>query len=147
MSVLSVGLDVVDVTGFAEQLADPASGFVAATFTAGEQADAEFGAGDRTRRLAGRFAAKEAFVKAWSSARYGRPPALTKIDLRAVEVRLDGHGRPALALHGEVAEELAAFAMQAELRGEIVTHVSISHDGGVAAAVVILSVASAFSAR
>ncbi|MBJ7329833.1 MAG: holo-ACP synthase [Solirubrobacteraceae bacterium] len=139
MSVLGLGLDVVDVERFAEQLADPASGFVDGTFTAGEQADASFGSGDRTLRLAGRFAAKEAFIKAWSAARFGRPPALPSVDLRSIELRSDGHGRPAIALHGEVAEEISSLAIQLELRGEIVTHVSLSHDGGVAAAVVVLS--------
>lgn len=137
MSVLGVGLDVVDIAGFSPKV-DDASDFVDGTFTAGERADAEFGSGDRTLRLAGRFAAKQAFLKAWSSARYGRPPALPSVDLRAIEVRLDGQGRPSIALHGEVAEEVASLAIQLELRGEIVTHVSISHDGGVAAAVVIL---------
>lgn len=139
MSVLGLGLDVVDVAGFADRMS--ADGVVAATFTPGEIADAEFGGDDerRAHRLAGRYAAKQAFLKAWSGARYGRPPALARVDLRAVEVRLDGHGRPALALHGEVGEEIASLAVQLELRGEIASHLSISHDGGVAAAVVVLS--------
>lgn len=140
MSVLGLGLDVVDVAGFSDRVAG--AGFVEATFTADEIADAEFGSGDRTRRLAGRYAAKQAFLKAWSGARYGRPPALSRVDLRAVEIRLDGQGRPALALHGEVAEELSSLAVQLELRGELTSHVSISHDGGVAAAVVVLSATS-----
>lgn len=141
MSVLGIGLDVVDIDGFASRVGDDAP-FVDRTFTAGERADAEFGTGDRTLRLAGRFAAKQAFVKAWSSARFGRPPALPDVDLRAIEVRLDGQGRPAIALHGEVAEEVASLSIQLELRGEIAVHVSISHDGRVAAAVVVLDVAS-----
>lgn len=134
-----MGLDVVDVAGFEQRLeTDPA--LVDATFTPGERADADFGDGaDRVRRLAGRFAAKQAFLKAWSAARYGRPPALSRVDLRAIEVRLDGQGRPAIVLHGEVAEEVAALGVQLELRGDVATHVSISHDGGIAAAVVLLS--------
>lgn len=140
MSVLGIGLDVVDIDGFAPRVVDDAP-FVDQTFTADERADAEFGTGDRTLRLAGRFAAKQAFVKAWSSARHGRPPALPGVDLRAIEVRLDGQGRPAIALHGEVAEEVASLSIQLELRGEIAAHVSISHDGRVAAAVVVLDVA------
>lgn len=134
-----MGLDVVDVAGFDQRLeADPA--LVDATFTPGERGDADFGDGaDRVRRLAGRLAAKQAFLKAWSASRYGRPPALTRVDLRAIEVRLDGQGRPAIMLHGEVAEEVAALGVQLELRGDVATHVSISHDGGIAAAVVLLS--------
>jgi holo-[acyl-carrier protein] synthase len=138
VSVLGVGLDIIDIAGFGERLNRDA-GLADATFTAAERADAEFGAGDRAGRLAGRLAAKQAFVKAWSASRFGRPPALARVDLRALEIRPDGHGRPAIVLHGEVSEELASLSIQLELRGEIATHVSISHDGGLAAAVVVLS--------
>jgi holo-[acyl-carrier protein] synthase len=120
-----LGVDLVDVPGFAAQLEDTASGFVAHTFTAGEQRAAK---GD-PRRLAARFAAKEAFVKAWSGSRFGRPPLLAAVDLREIEVVDDGYGRPALRLHGSV----AAAA------GPVDTHVSLSHDGPAAIAVVLLN--------
>ncbi len=119
-----VGVDLVDVAGFSEQLADAGSGFVDATFTAAEQRTAR---GD-ARRLAARFAAKEAFVKAWSGSRYGQPPLLASVDLREIEVVGDGYGRPGLALHGAVAEAV----------GDAEIHVSLSHDGPVAIAVVTL---------
>lgn len=135
MSVLGVGIDVVDVEGFRTQLADPASGFTVATFTPGERRDAERPAGDRAERLAGRFAAKEAFVKAWSGARYGRPPAVATVDLREVEVVLDGYGRPGLRLHGAVRDAVATLAGP----GPVDARLSLSHDGGVATAIVILS--------
>lgn len=135
MSVLGVGIDVVDVAGFRAQLADPASGFAEATFTAGERRDAERPAGDRAERLAARFAAKEAFVKAWAGARYGRPPALATVDLREIEVVLDGWGRPGLRLHGVVRDAVAELAPAVDAR------LSLSHDGGVATAVVMLSAA------
>ena len=127
MTVRGLGLDLVDVEGFAQQLADPASGFVDGTFTAAEQHDA---APDRIRGLAARFAAKEAFIKAWSSSRHGRPPALRRVDLREVEVRRDAYGRPSVSLHGEVA---------AAVGDDLAVRVSLSHDGGVATAVVMLS--------
>ena len=76
MTTLAVGLDIVTTTTFADQLADTASGFVDATFTAREQRDARAPETIRVQRLAARFAAKEAFVKAWSGARAGRPPPL-----------------------------------------------------------------------
>jgi holo-[acyl-carrier protein] synthase len=120
---VNVGVDLVDVVGFAEQLADGASGFVEATFTVGER---------RTRdpwRLAVRFAAKEAFVKAWSGSRYGRPPLLASVDLREIEVVSDGYGRPGIALHGAVREAV----------GECRVQVSLSHDGNAAIAVVLLA--------
>ena len=82
----------------------------------------------REQRLAARFAAKEAFVKAWSGARRGLPPLLAAVDLREIEVVDDGHGRPALRLHGAVAAAV----------GERGTHLSLSHDGPSAIAVVIL---------
>ncbi len=141
MTVLGLGLDVVDLAGFAAQLADPASGFAAATFTPAELADVAPVGPRRTASLAGRFAAKEAFVKAWSTARRGRPPALATIDLRHVEVVTDGWGRPALALHGAVAASLAQLALELAGPGDpvdLVTHLSLSHDGPTAAAVVVL---------
>ena len=114
------GVDLVDVGAFAEQLADTASGFADATFTLAERRTKD------PRRLAARFAAKEAFLKAWSGSRFGRPPLLASVDLREIEVITDGYGRPAIALHGEV--KLAV--------GEHRTSLSLSHDGNVAIAVV-----------
>jgi holo-[acyl-carrier protein] synthase len=136
--ILGVGLDVVDVAAFAQQLADPASGFVAATFRPSERRH-HAGPTDHHRRalhLAGRFAAKEAFVKAWSSARRGQPPTIAPadLDLRDIEVVDDGFGRPALRLHGAVDMEIARLTDHEPPT----IHLSISHDGGVAVAVVVL---------
>lgn len=137
MSTVGLGIDIVGVDGFAAQLADGASGFVEGTFTAGERRSAE-GPDPATRalRLAARFAAKEAFVKAWGSARAGRPPELAALDLREIEVVDDGYGRPALQLHGDVAAALARFA--AELGRTVTPRVSLTHDGPAAGAVVLL---------
>jgi holo-[acyl-carrier protein] synthase len=46
------------------------------------------------------------------------------------EVRTDGRGRPSLVVHGTVAERAATL-------GVTRWHVSLSHDGGIAAATVI----------
>lgn len=138
MSVLGTGIDVVDVEAFRVQLADPASGFVASTFTGDEQRDAQRPAGDPAARLAARFAAKEAFVKAWSGARLGRPPAVPVVDAREIEVRLDPWGRPSLLLRGAVRHALLELGTDGE---PPVAHVSLSHDGAVATAVVVLSTA------
>jgi holo-[acyl-carrier protein] synthase len=119
-----LGVDLVDVPAFAEQLSDTASGFVAGTFTAREQRAAK---GD-ARRLAARFAAKEAFVKAWSGSRFGQPPLLAEVDLREIEVVDDGYGRPGLRLHGKLADAV----------GPVATHLSLSHDGAAAIAFVML---------
>ena len=119
-----IGVDLVDVPAFADQLADAASGFVDGTFTRLEQQVAQ----RDPRRLAARFAAKEAFIKAWSGSRRGRPPLLAAVDLREIEVVDDGYGRPGLRLHGAVASAV----------GPVVAHLSLSHDGPSAIAVVII---------
>lgn len=142
MSVLGTGIDVVDVAAFRAQLADPASGFVSATFTAGERRDAERPAGDPAARLSARFAAKEAFVKAWSGARVGRPPSAAAVDAREIEVVLDPWGRPSLRLHGAVRHALLELGRDG---APPVAHVSLSHDGGVATAVVVLAAGGATS--
>jgi len=134
VGVLGVGLDVVDVAAFTDQLGDAASGFVAGTFTPAEQAGAPAEPARRAWHLAGRFAAKEAFVKAWSGARRGQHPELAAVDLREVEVVADRHGRPGLVLHGAVRAGVARLCPGGQVRA----HVSLSHDGPVAAAVVVL---------
>jgi len=139
MTTLAVGLDVVTTTTFAEQLADAASGFVDATFTHGEQRAARGARELRCQRLAARFAAKEAFVKAWSGARAGRAPALAAVDLREIEIVDDGHGRPALRLHGAVAAALELLTAELGLTTAPRAHLSLSHDPPTAAAVVVLS--------
>jgi len=136
MSVLGVGIDVVHVPDFAEQLATPGTRLLAEAFTAGERADvADRPGSDRSEveRLAARYAAKEAFVKAWAGARFGCPPSLPTWAPREVEVVHDVHGRPALALRGEVAQ-----VVRRQLGDGWRAHVSLSHDGPTAAAVVVL---------
>ena len=135
MTVLGTGLDLVHLPAFAEQLADPASGFVAATFTPRELGDVASAGERRTASLGGRFAAKEAFVKAWSAARFGHPPALAVVDLREIEAAPDGWGRPALRLRGAVAAAVAELAGPDEA---VAVHLSLTHDGPTAAAVVIV---------
>jgi len=139
VTTLAVGLDIVTTTTFAEQLADSASAFVDATFTAGEQRAARAPETIRVQRLAARYAAKEAFVKAWSGARAGRLPVTGSIDLREIEVVDDGHGRPALRLHGAVADSVERLAAELGVAAPLRTHLSLSHDPPTAAAVVLLS--------
>ncbi|MEJ7628852.1 MAG: holo-ACP synthase [Nocardioidaceae bacterium] len=113
--VLGVGIDVVDVARFASTL-ERTPALRARLFTADE----------RTRppaSLAARFAAKEALAKA-----LGAPAGLHWVD---AEVRTDPAGRPSLVLSGTV-------AARAEELGVVRSHVSLSHDAGIASAVVIL---------
>lgn len=120
---MTVGVDLVNVPSFAQQLEDTASAFADHTFTPRERKARE------PHRLAARFAAKEAFLKAWSSSRAHQPPLLGSVDLREIEVVDDGYGRPALALHGSVAQAV----------GRCTTSLSLSHDGDAAIAVVLFS--------
>lgn len=131
MAVHAVGIDLVAVDAFADQLGSVGSAFAERTFTAGELRAAG-GHSGAAQHLAGRFAAKEAFVKAFSGARPGRAPVLPDMDWRDVEVLLDGWGRPTLALHGALA------AAVRDTLGEIALHVSITHEPSMAAAVVVL---------
>jgi holo-[acyl-carrier protein] synthase len=139
VSVVGIGLDVVDVDAFAQQLAVPGTRFAIGAFRASERADVgpigQPGAMEpaAARRLAARFAAKEAFVKAWSSSRFGQAPAMADWAPSEVEVVGDVHGRPSLALHGEI-----AAAVHAQLGERWTAHLSLSHDGPVAAAMVVL---------
>ena len=112
--IVGVGIDVVDLARFEQALARTA-GLADRLFTDGERRLP-------VRSLAARFAAKEALAKA-----LGAPRGLLWTDAEVV-VR-DG-GRPHLEVRGTVA------AAAARLR---VTHwhISLSHDAGIASAVVI----------
>jgi holo-[acyl-carrier protein] synthase len=73
--------------------------------------------------LAGRFAAKEALIKAIGNSNGFR--------WRDIEITHDPQGKPFFRVHGRV------FAVL-ERRGPRRLHVSISHDAGVACAFVII---------
>jgi holo-[acyl-carrier protein] synthase len=128
---VGVGVDVVGITAFAEQLEEPGTRFARA-FTPGERRAARAGATPEAESLAARWAAKEAVIKAWSSTCFGRPEVIdpTRVDLREIEVRTDAWGRPAIRLHGEIARSMADYTVL----------VSLTHDAAadVAAAYVVL---------
>ncbi|MSQ81751.1 MAG: holo-ACP synthase [Myxococcales bacterium] len=129
--IAAIGLDIVDIAGFAEQLADKSSVFAQSVFTDGERRAAQ-AIGNPAAHLAVRWAAKEAFVKAWANSRRGQAPVLPSIDWRLIEVAADPWQRPTLLLHGEVARAC----------GRPTLHLSLSHDGPTAAAIVIWEAAS-----
>jgi holo-[acyl-carrier protein] synthase len=111
--IVGVGLDITQVSRFTQAAAR--DGLLERVFTAAEQ-DASM------QRMAGRFAAKEALAKA-----LGAPDGLVWTD---VEVRKDEAGRPYFDCAGTVAARVAELGI-ARL------HLSITHDAGVAAAVVV----------
>lgn len=87
------------------------------------------------RHLAGRWAVKEAVIKAWSAALYGSPPPIAPELLRwsEIETVCDAWGRPAVRLSGEVARQVAATVGE-----DVRWNVSLSHDGSSAVAFVVL---------
>ncbi|GAA1480331.1 holo-ACP synthase [Gordonia sinesedis] len=127
MAVLGIGIDVVSIPEFGEQLAQPGTTF-GDRFTVGERRDSAAGTGDEARHLAARWAAKEAVVKAWSVSRFSRSPLLPLIRHSDIEVVTDNWGRPAIRLSGEIGEHLR----------DTQVHISLTHDGDTAAAVAIL---------
>jgi len=112
--IVGVGIDVVDVARFAESL-ERTPGMAERLFTAAEQTL-------RPASLAARFAAKEALAKA-----LGAPAGLLWQD---AEVVTDGAGRPCLVVQGSI-------AARADELGVTRWHLSLSHDAGIASAVVI----------
>src|ERR1700743_2676844 len=75
MAVVGVGIDLVSIPDFAEQVDQPGTVF-AETFTPGERRDAADKSSSAARHLAARWAAKEAVIKAWSGSRFSKRPVL-----------------------------------------------------------------------
>lgn len=135
--IFTVGTDIVHIPTLREQLADRASAFSSATFTAAELSYAQgSSSGQPDRHLAARFAAKEATLKALDHAAAVRRIEPPPIGLASIEVLRDERGRPSLALH----EDAARFA---ERLGVERAQLSLSHDGDYALAFVSLSLANA----
>jgi holo-[acyl-carrier protein] synthase len=112
--IVGVGIDVVDIARFTYRLeANPRLG--ERLFTPEEL-------GLRPESMAARFAAKEALAKA-----LGAPVGLRWTD--ATVVRADD-GRPHLRVTGTV-------RARADFLGVTALHVSLSHDAGIASAVVV----------
>jgi holo-[acyl-carrier protein] synthase len=112
--IVGVGVDVVDIARF-EQALTRTPGMAVRLFTAGER-------GLPAHSLAARFAAKEALAKA-----LGAPRGLLWTD---AEVVTSPAGRPHLRVSGTVAAAAAEFGVTS-------WHLSLSHDAGIASAVVI----------
>jgi len=114
VAIVGLGIDVVAISRFEEAL-ERSPGFLERVFTPDERARS-------TASLAARWAAKEALAKA-----LGSPGGLNWQD---AEVVSEASGRPTLHVRGTVA------ARAAEL-GIATFHLSLSHDAGIASAVVI----------
>ncbi len=115
MAVIGVGIDVVDIERFMASLART-PGLRERLFTPAE-------AGLPPASLAARFAAKEALAKA-----LGAPVGLGWHD---AEVVSEDSGRPLFTIRGSVADRAAELGVRS-------THLSLSHDAGIASAMVVL---------
>ena len=131
MTILGVGVDLVHVPSFEDQLRQPGTGFDA-VFSPGERSDARNRPSDPARHFAARWAAKEAVIKAWSASIFGEPPVMSEDVHHLIEVVTDAWGRPRVRLHGEVAKRLS----------DVTFDVSLSHDGDYAIAYVVMHSAS-----
>jgi len=127
MAIVGVGIDVVSIADFAEQVDQPGTVF-AEMFTPGERRDAADKSSVAARHLAARWAAKEAVIKAWSSSRFAQRPVLPEGIHHDIEVITDIWGRPKVRFTGAIAKHLE----------HVTVHVSLTHDGDTAAAVAIL---------
>lgn len=120
-----VGLDIVHISRIAQSLEQFGAAFERKLFTRDELAYAHAGTGVAAQRLAARFAAKEAVIKALQLSEAG-------VDWRDIEVQRSQDGDCRLALHGRAREIAAERAVE---------HIalSLSHDGDYAGAVVTVS--------
>jgi holo-[acyl-carrier protein] synthase len=118
--IVGVGIDVAEIARFGEAL-ERTPNMADRLFLPGELYAP---GGDRrgVASLAARFAAKEALAKA-----LGAPAGLHWTD---AEVYVEDTGQPRLRVTGTVAARAAALGVRS-------WHVSLSHDAGIASAVVI----------
>jgi holo-[acyl-carrier protein] synthase len=121
--VVGLGIDVASVERVRRALERFGERLSERVLTLHEQGELARRAGDRAQAFAGRFAAKEAAVKA-----LGGPRDVGWHDL---EVRKASTGAPELHFHGAAAEHGRRLGVERTL-------LSITHDAGVAAAVVVL---------
>jgi len=119
--IVGIGLDVCSIERMRRALDRHGDRFFSRICSEAERKDLE--GSNVATSLAGRFAAKEAFAKALDGA--------PGVGWHEVEIRRGPTGRPQMTLFGRA----QALASQV---GAVRWHVSITHDAGIAAAVVIL---------
>jgi holo-[acyl-carrier protein] synthase len=117
--IIGIGVDLVDIARFERALSRTPT-LRSRLFADSEQL--KQGRPMPLRSLAGRFAAKEALIKALGDS--------TGVRWHDMQVVSDAHGNPAFAL-GDATRAIA------EARGIRTVHLSMSHDAGVAIAYVV----------
>jgi holo-[acyl-carrier protein] synthase len=124
MSVLGIGLDLCPIDRMRQAVDRHGDRFLRRVFTEQETAYAREAVGGMAQSLAARFAAKEAASKS-----IGAPKGIGWHDVEVVPARRGAHG-PSLILRG-VAKDVA------DARGISAILVSLTHAGGMAAAVAV----------
>jgi len=122
--IAGIGVDIVDVARVQALLDRYGERFLRRVYTEAETSYAMSGA-NKAERLAGRFAVKEAMMKALGT---GKSQGILWRDVETLRAR---SGKPEVHLHGQAVRWV-------KLRGGGGIHVSITHDGGKAVAFVIL---------
>ncbi len=122
--IVGTGVDIVDISRVKELLDRYPDRFVERVFTDGESAYA-FSGVLAAERLAGRFAVKEAVMKALGT---GKSQGILWRDVETVRAP---SGKPEVRLHGQASRWLESI-------GGDTVHASITHDGGRAVAFVII---------
>jgi holo-[acyl-carrier protein] synthase len=124
---LRVGTDLIDIAAVAASLRGPHRDHYLERVYTDAEVDACRGASGRIEpeRLAARFAAKEAAIKAL-------PGAGEEVRLTQIEVVADGSGGVALSLSGRAAALFAAS-------GAAEIALSLTHESGFAAATVVIA--------
>jgi holo-[acyl-carrier protein] synthase len=122
--LVGVGVDLMDVGRMEAEYRGGDAELLTSLFTPTEIAYCT-GKHRPAQHFAARFAAKEAFLKAFGLARGEGIP------WREIEIINDDSGRPEVVLHG-------ALRQEAERRRVRAVHVSLSHAGEMAMAEVIL---------
>ena len=139
--ILGIGVDNVAINEFGGQLGQPGSR-LREVFTAREMRYArertekhltgEALMADMAPSLAARWAAKEAFVKAWSTALFGQPPVAEENLWSQIEVINARWGRPAIRLIEPFDDVVRASV------GDFRILVSLTHDADLATAFVVI---------
>ncbi len=122
--IYGIGTDIVATERFQRFIDDGNSALIERLFTPSERSVCERRK-DAASCLAARFAAKEAFLKALGTGlRDG-------ISWQEIEVLNNDLGKPELLFSGKAAERL-------QVTNPAIVHLSLSHDGGSAIAMVVV---------
>lgn len=121
--IIGTGIDIIEVERIEQALRRHPQRFLHRVFTPGEIAYCESSETHRSRRLAARFAAKEATLKAFGL-------GLRDVKWTDIEVTRDALGKPTLCLFGRLKQI-------ADERGVARLHLSLSHSKDYAIAQVV----------